>query len=138
MTTFMQEIASKLTGQLTPEHQKLAQAVIGMLNQDDANGGGVASLVTQFTKGGMGDIVKSWVGNGANQPIDPQQVTQALGSDKIAELAAHAGLSPDAVRSHLATLLPEIVNHLTPDGTVNSNMVGEVLTALASKYGAAA
>jgi len=60
--------------------------------------------------------VQSWVAKGANMPINAQQIEQALGSDRVKQIAARVGLDPKVVSQKLATLLPSIVDHLTPNG----------------------
>jgi uncharacterized protein YidB (DUF937 family) len=56
------------------------------------------------------------VGTGPNQPITAQQIEQALGSDRVKQIAARIGLDPNVVSQKLSTILPQIVNHLTPNG----------------------
>ena len=80
--------------------------------------GGVQGLVSQFEQNGLGSTIQSWVGNGANQAITPAQVHHAVGPSVMSELAAKAGLSPQDLASKLATLLPQAVNALTPNGKV--------------------
>jgi uncharacterized protein YidB (DUF937 family) len=80
--------------------------------------GGLSGLVQQFEKNGLGSIVQSWVGSGANQPINAQQIQQALGSDRVKQIAARVGLDPNVVSQKLSAVLPQIVNHLTPNGQV--------------------
>jgi uncharacterized protein YidB (DUF937 family) len=58
------------------------------------------------------------VGTGANQSVTPDQLKNALGADWIQQLAARVGVSPDVISSHLAEILPKIVDRLTPDGRV--------------------
>jgi uncharacterized protein YidB (DUF937 family) len=94
----------------------LMGVVMGLVNQQ----GGLSGLVSQLSQGGLGDAVKSWVGTGANQPVSGEAITQAMGSDKIQELAAKAGLSTDALSSGLAQMLPGVVDKLTPNGEVPS------------------
>jgi uncharacterized protein YidB (DUF937 family) len=81
--------------------------------------GGVKGIVDQFEKQGLGPTVKSWVGNGENQPISPAEVNQALGSDEVQELAAKLGIPPGEMASKLADFLPKAVDKLTPGGTVH-------------------
>ena len=45
-------------------------------------------------------------------------MTNALGSDKIQEIAAKLGITDSAVSSGLAALLPQVIDKLTPDGVV--------------------
>jgi uncharacterized protein YidB (DUF937 family) len=80
--------------------------------------GGIQGLVQQFEQQGLGATVRSWVGTGANQPISPDQVHQALGADTMKDLAAKFGLSSDDLAKKLASILPQAVDHLTPGGTV--------------------
>ncbi|MHB1246139.1 MAG: YidB family protein [Sulfuriferula sp.] len=82
--------------------------------------GGLAGLLSQLSQGGLGTAVSSWVGTGENQPVSGDAIQQALGSDKIQELAAQAGISTDALSAGLAQLLPGVVDKLTPNGEVPS------------------
>jgi uncharacterized protein YidB (DUF937 family) len=95
---------------------KLASAVVKKLRTND--GGGLNSLLQQLESKGLGQIAQSWVGTGANQPISPEQLKSALGSDWIQQLASHVGVSPEVISSHLSEILPKIVDRLTPDGRV--------------------
>ena len=104
----------------------LMGVVMGLVNQQ----GGLSGLVSQLSQGGLGDAVKSWVGTGANQPVSGEAITQALGGDKIQELAAKAGLSTDALSSGLAQMLPRVVDKLTPNGEVPSGDLMEQGLAL--------
>jgi len=81
--------------------------------------GGLNGLIKQLTSNGLGDIVNSWVGTGMNLPITPAQITQGLGSKMISQIASQAGLTPEAVTTQLAQLLPQIVDKLTPNGKVS-------------------
>jgi uncharacterized protein YidB (DUF937 family) len=80
--------------------------------------GGVQGIVAQMESQGLGGTVKSWVGNGANEPISAGQVHAAFGSDVIAGLAAKMGLNPNDLAEKLAQALPQAVNKLTPNGVV--------------------
>jgi uncharacterized protein YidB (DUF937 family) len=95
---------------------EMATVVNGLIQQH----GGISGIVSQLESQGLGDTVKSWVGNGENAPITTDQIHQALGSDTIKELAEKMGVSPDVIATKLAELLPKAVDHLTPDGTVPS------------------
>src|SRR5262245_60975866 len=49
--------------------------------------GGLGGLVDKLQKGGLGNVVNSWVGPGQNQPVSPNQLGPALGPDIIKTLA---------------------------------------------------
>lgn len=80
--------------------------------------GGLDGLVGKLQEAGLGDTVSSWIGAGPNQPIDPQQLGAALGDDEVQRLSASSGLDIGALLPLLAAFLPQIVNMLTPDGSV--------------------
>jgi uncharacterized protein YidB (DUF937 family) len=82
------------------------------------NLGNLQGLVNQLQQGGMGDQVKSWLGNGANMQITPDQLRAALGNDQVKQLAAHFGIPVDAALKMLAEHLPATVDKASPNGTV--------------------
>ena len=91
----------------------------GLLAGGGAGGalsGGLNDLLKQLQQAGQGEVAKSWVGNGPNQPISPNNLAKALGADQVNALAAHSGMSRDDLLDALSQYLPEAVNHLTPDG----------------------
>jgi uncharacterized protein YidB (DUF937 family) len=67
---------------------------------------------------GMGDVADSWVGPGANKPITADQAQQLLTPEQLAQLSAQSGLPADQVSQGVAAVLPDVVNTLTPDGTL--------------------
>jgi uncharacterized protein YidB (DUF937 family) len=81
-----------------------------------SGGGGLGGLLDQFQRAGFGAQAGSWVGTGANQPIPADALGKVFGEDGIAEIARRAGLSPDDTSRGLAQVLPEVVDHVTPDG----------------------
>jgi uncharacterized protein YidB (DUF937 family) len=80
--------------------------------------GGVQGVVGQFEKNGLGATVQSWVGTGANQPISPDEVQQALGPDLLQQLSANSGMSVQDLAQKLSHVLPRAVDKLTPNGAI--------------------
>jgi uncharacterized protein YidB (DUF937 family) len=78
--------------------------------------GGLGDLLRQFQQNGHGETANSWVGTGPNKPIAPGDLASALGADQINGLMAQSGLSRDELLNGLSQQLPEVINHLTPDG----------------------
>jgi uncharacterized protein YidB (DUF937 family) len=78
--------------------------------------GGLGDLLKQLQQGGHGDTANSWVGSGANKAISPGDLANALGADQIDQLASQSGLSKDDLLSGLSQYLPQVIDHLTPDG----------------------
>ena len=113
----------------------LLQAVISLLGQNSSVGG-LAGLVQGFQKNGLGEIVNSWVGTGKNLPVTPDQMKQGLGGDFLRQLAGKAGVSPDAASAQLSSLLPGIIDKLTPSGKIEAGGVDQLLKMFQGKMGA--
>jgi uncharacterized protein YidB (DUF937 family) len=79
--------------------------------------GGLQGLIQKFQEGGLGDVVSSWVGTGANQPVSGDQVQSVLGDDVVNNLAQSTNQDKDAVLAGLSSLLPHVVDQATPDGS---------------------
>lgn len=94
---------------------ELLKAVVGMLAQG-GQGGGLADLVSRLQRGGLGDVVGSWVGTGQNLPVSPDQLGGALGDDLISQLTQHTGMNSSDLLGQLSQMLPQVVDHLTPNG----------------------
>ncbi len=106
-----QAVNSLLGGSSNP----LATNILQMIQNQP---GGLQGIVQSFHDKGLGSVVSSWVSSGQNLPISSDQIHHVLGSDKVKELAAAAGISPDVASSAIAQLLPGIVDKLTPNGQV--------------------
>ena len=78
--------------------------------------GGLGDLMKQLQQGGQGDAANSWVGKGENKPIAPGDLASALGADQIDSIARQSGMSRDDLLQGLSQYLPEVIDHLTPDG----------------------
>jgi uncharacterized protein YidB (DUF937 family) len=78
--------------------------------------GGLGGLMHSFQQNGLGNVAQSWVSPGQNQPVQPQQVQQAIGPDLIRQLAQQTGRSEHDVAQQLSQELPDIINRLTPQG----------------------
>jgi uncharacterized protein YidB (DUF937 family) len=92
----------------------LISAVLAKTNLGDLNG-----LVTQLQQGGLNDQVKSWLGNGANMHVTPEQIRAALGNEQVKQIAAHFGIPVDAALKLLAEHLPATVDQASPNGKLN-------------------
>lgn len=113
---------------------QIMSAVAGMLS--DKQSGGLAGLVTNFQKNGLGDVVSSWIGTGKNLPISADQIQKVLGNQQVSQLAQKVGINPEKVTSTLASVLPGLVDSLTPNGKLpNEEMLQQGLGALKGKLG---
>jgi uncharacterized protein YidB (DUF937 family) len=116
-------------------HASVLAAALEYINEQP---GGVSGMLQQFQQNGLGGLVSTWVGSGANQPITPDQVQGALGDGAISSIAQKAGVSPDQISSVLSEVLPHLVDKATPNGEVPQEgtlNAGNIIGALGSLFG---
>jgi uncharacterized protein YidB (DUF937 family) len=106
------------TGAVPAADTSQSSLVSAVLSTLAAQPGGIQGLIQQFHAKGLAGIISSWVGKGQNLPISPEQVQGALGSQQVEAIAAKAGISPEAAKAGLAQYLPQIIDHLTPNGEI--------------------
>jgi uncharacterized protein YidB (DUF937 family) len=97
---------------------QIMSAVAGMLS--DKQSGGLAGLVSNFQKNGLGDVVSSWIGTGRNLPISADQIQRVFGNQQVSQIAQRVGIEPEKVSTTLASVLPGLVDKLTPNGKLPS------------------
>lgn len=79
-------------------------------------GGGLGGLLSQFENAGLGHVAQSWVGNGPNQSVSPQQLQNVFGEQQVQGMANQAGMQPGDFLSQLSQHLPNAVHGMTPNG----------------------
>ena len=79
-------------------------------------GGGLGGLLAQFQNAGLGHVAQSWVSNGPNHPVSPEQLQNVFGEQQVQTMANQAGMEPGNFLSQLSQHLPQAVNGMTPDG----------------------
>jgi len=110
----------------------LLEVVTDLLKGSES--GGLEGLAQTFNEKGLGDIMSSWIGTGENLPISPEQIREVLGSGQIQQIAEKLGVSPDEASSGLAEMLPQIVDKLTPGGSLaSSDLLNQGLSMITDK-----
>lgn len=114
------------------ESNPLLSSVMGLIT--DPQTGGLSGLIEKMSEGGLQEQVASWVSTGENLPVSGEQIQAVLGSAAVQGIAEQMGINANDVPGTLATLLPQIINMLTPDGQVsdNDNLQQLALTSLSS------
>ena len=98
--------------------------------------GGLGDLLEKFQRAGLGDQAASWVGTGDNAPISSDAIGQVFGNDAVAHIARQAGVSEQDASAGLAQLLPQLVDHLTPNGQMPApDQLAKGLEALGLNFG---
>ena len=106
-------LSSLLGGTNTNQQSSLLSAVSGLVT----GSGGIGGLLQKFSGAGLGDLMKGWISSGPNPPATPEHIEQVFGADKLQQIAQQTGIDPSQISGHIAQILPQLVDKLTPHGT---------------------
>jgi uncharacterized protein YidB (DUF937 family) len=110
----------------SPQHAGALSAIMEYINSPQV--GGISGLQRMFQEKGLGNLVSSWVGTGQNEPISTDQLQNVLHGDALHQAAQKAGIDPSQLTSMMSSLLPGLVDKLTPNGRVpDSNSLGQLM-----------
>jgi len=120
------------------KNPQVVSALFSLLSSKDASvggTGGLGGLVQAFQGQGLGDMIGSWISTGPNPPATADQITKVLGPQTLSQFAAKAGVSHGEAGGLLASLLPAVIDQLTPQGQVpESNALESSLGSLLSGF----
>ena len=90
----------------------------GLLDQvsKGVSGTALGDILDRFRNAGSGSKVDSWVKQGPNEPIEPQEVESAIDEETLSSLSQQTGLSREELIARITQALPEAVDKMTPDG----------------------
>jgi uncharacterized protein YidB (DUF937 family) len=113
------------------QHAGAFSAIMDYINSPQV--GGISGLQRMFEQKGLGGVVSSWIGTGQNLPISADQLQSVLHSGALEQAAAKAGMDSSQLTSMMSTLLPHVVDKLTPDGRVpESGALGQLMKGFAA------
>ena len=84
----------------------------------------MTSLLSNMESSGLGDLAKSWLGDGNNAAISPDQITNMIGADKISEFASNLGLSNEEAAGGLSEAIPQMVDKASSGGALLDSIGG--------------
>lgn len=115
----LDEMAKGLLGKVLgggSSQNPLMDIVLGLITNPQT--GGLQGLIQRFKEKGLGEAVSSWISTGENQPVSGEQIQHALGGNFIQRIAEQLGSSKSEVSGSLPNLLPQIIDKLTPNGSL--------------------
>jgi uncharacterized protein YidB (DUF937 family) len=104
------------TGAQQGQHAAALTAIMSYINSPQV--GGIAGLQSMFQQGGLGNIVSSWIGSGQNLPVSASQLQNVLHGGALQQAAQQAGMDPSQLTGMMSSLLPHLVDKLSPNGQV--------------------
>ena len=103
----------------------LTSALTDLAGGGSSKGGfDLSSLLSKMDSGGLGAIAKTWLGDGSNEAISPDQISTMLGTDKISEFASKLGLSNEEAAGGLSEALPQMVDKASSGGSLLDSIGG--------------
>ena len=131
----LEDVMSMASGSLSSggvppaQHATGLAAILEYVNSPQV--GGVAGLQKMFEQGGLGNVISSWVGKGQNMPISADQLQNVLHSGAFQQVAQKAGIDLTQLTGMMASVLPHLVDKLTPNGEVpNASTLQSMLKGL--------
>ena len=123
----IEDILKELGGK--GKQKDLVNNLVGTLG----GSGGISGLLKGFQENGLGDKAESWVSSGPNKPVSGDEVEKALGAERVKQVAEKSGVAPDEAKGGLASMLPVLINKLTPDGKLPDGL-DEQIMGMAKKF----
>ncbi|MFE4873893.1 YidB family protein [Streptomyces sp. NPDC056682] len=65
---------------------------------------------------------ESWLAQGPNEPVSPEELSQAMGEAELADLANTLGQDKDTFVAELSQTLPAFVDSISIDGQVDETL----------------
>lgn len=96
----------------------ISSALSGLLAGSDGNFD-LAGLVSRFAANAdFGDLLGSWLGDGANEALSADGLMSILGADKVAGFAEQLGVDATDAAGGLADVLPEMLDKSSSGGSL--------------------
>ena len=111
-----QPLSGLLDG-LGADDNDLITAAMSLLQQY----GGLSGVLDLLRRKGLGQQAESWIGTGPNMEVSGEQLEQAFGPSTMGDIASQLGTPKSETSPALARILPEVVDRLTPDGSIPDN-----------------
>lgn len=80
--------------------------------------GGIGAVLDRFKQKGYERQANSWLQPGPNEPLTEAAVDDVVGMDELSRLSQQLGMDRQEVAGGMAQILPQVADHLTPDGEI--------------------
>ena len=117
----IQMVMQKLGG---GDENAIGNALGSLMGGNDDGDLDLGGLVSKFAGGDLGGALQSWLGDGDNDAVSAEQVTSALGADKVAEFASQLGIGQEEAGGALSDLLPNLIDQNSSGGDLVGGLMG--------------
>jgi len=117
-----QLLSDKMDGQA--DNNAVTAALTNLLGdgQGNLNLQAIASKMTE--SGQLGDVLKSWLGDGANNAISAQGIMDLFGEGQLADIASQLGTNTNDIAGGLAEALPQMMDKASSGGSLLDSFGG--------------
>ncbi len=115
------KIGQELLGDKMGDMGGIMEALSGLTSGEGLD---VAGIAEKLKEGGLGDQLSSWMGDGENAPVSADELTSALGEDKIGEMASKLGVEPGAAAESLSQVMPSLMDKMSSGGSLLDSLGG--------------
>jgi uncharacterized protein YidB (DUF937 family) len=98
------------------QHVTALSAIMDHINSPQV--GGIAGLQKMFQQGGLSSVFSSWLSSGQNLPVSDSELQNVLHRVALQAAAQKAGIDPSQLTGAMSSLLPHLIDKLTPNGQV--------------------
>ena len=117
------DLLTKQLGSQT-DANSLNSALSGLLG-DGQGTIDLAGLAGKMASSGeLGNILNSWLGDGANSAITAESLTNLLGDSNISEFASQVGTDSQSAANGLADVLPQLMDKSSSGGSLLDSVGG--------------
>ena len=99
----------------------IMEALTGITSGEGLDLGGIAE---KLKAGGLGAQVSSWMGDGDNEPVSGDQIKNALGSEKVDEMATKMGVDSSTAADKLSQAMPALMDKMSSGGSLLDGLSG--------------
>lgn len=109
------KVGQDLLGDKMGDMGGIMEALSGLTSGEGLD---VAGIAEKLKEGGLGDQLSSWLGDGENAPVSADQLTSALGEDKIGEMASKLGVDAGSAAESLSQVMPSLMDKMSEGGNL--------------------
>lgn len=114
---FKNILSSVISSVLSGNETKLPQLLQALLSSQ----GGIQGLITKFQQSGLDDVISSWLGNGENKAVSPEQIKEVLGENELRNVAQQVDMDENELPDLISQYLPKAIDKLSPNGEIDTN-----------------
>ena len=102
----------------------VTQALSGLLG-DGAGNIDLGSIMSKLDGGGLATLAQSWLGDGGNSSISPQQIMSLFGDSAVGDFASKLNLDSSTASNGLSAMLPELIDSNSKGGGLLDSVLGD-------------